>query len=1598
LLGIATLAVFLAASGQIVRVQAAAQSAVKDASADAKSAARMRTTTAIARLPLGFERNEGQAPGDVKFTSHLGAVSVSFLPDRVDFATRGPTPVALSLRLVGAKPTATISAEEPLPGRSNFILGNDPKAWRMGVQQFRRLRYSGVYSGIDLSYYGNQDRLEHDFLVGAGANPADIAIEVSGADRVLISQEGDALLQTAKGAVSLKRPVVYQEIAGERRSISGSYVLRQGNLLSFDIGAYDHAQPLVIDPVTLFNNTVSGNSLTQVNGVALDASDNILFTGFTQASNYPVVNAAQSACAAGCGNSDAFITKLDPTGTTVLFSTFYGGSGIEQGLAIAADPAGNVYITGTTTSYDLPVKNAFQPTSPNPEYGTAFVAEFSATGALVYGSYLGGSNGEDFNNGYDGAIAVDSTGAAYVAGSTNSTDFPVKNAYQSTLLGYANGTLTKIVPMGTSIVFSTFLGGSSSDGVTGVAVDSAFAIYLTGNTMSSNFPTTAGALATTCKACSNFLSEAFVTKFKADGSGPAYSTFLGDAGGSTANAIAVDAAFAAYIAGSTSSSGFPVAGTYAKTCLSCPDQQDSAFLSKLNPAGNSLVYSNIVGGHGKSFGNAVSVDAAGEAFVAGSSDAPDFTTVNPTQAQGGLGIDIAGDGVTFAASNQGFGSAQTNGFAIDPANPNNMYAATVDGVFKSTDASETWTPLDSGLPTGSNGKPVANVQSLVIQPSTGTLFAGVQSKGVYEFPVGATAWFASNNGLPSFIPGSVSAIAVDPSNPATMYVGLGGANTLYKSVNGGANWTKSNTGLPAGDGFSSITGLIVDPRNSNNLFLSTTDEFGTPQGIWASTNGGASWSAINIGLPTLAINAIAMDPNVSTTLYAATNLTFSTPAGGVYKTTNSGQQWSLALNTGGYSAQTVGVDPANGRVYAGLSGGGTVYSSDGSASWSNTAFPFTTNALGFDTGLALQSTAVEGLGPSGGFPGGYTGVAFAFSGDGSTPLFSTFTGGPSYNQAVGIAADPTLGLGFFAVAGNGLPPATIANFGNVFPGINGDSQQGYVQAIGTAPNYNNADMSVTKTVDKTTASVDDTLTYTIKATNNGPGSAHNPSITDTLAASSPFNLTTISAVSNSQVTAYVNQSAGSVLCFPSLGGGPLLAGQSFTCTVTVKTNDPGTAVNSATAKSDSTDPNPGNNTQSASTTILQPVAPTIGPGSLLFGTVLDGATATQPMTFTNGDPVANLHVTGTNVSGSSNATFSAINNCSGAVGPGAQCTSDVLATCNTAGPFSGFATIFTNAAGGISTLPLSGTCAPSADLSVTKAVDKTSASPGDTLTYTITIYNAGPDAVVTPGATDQLPANLDYRTIDEVSNSPGAGNGIGFVDGIITCSIPEIPAGESITCVFSVKVKGPLGYAVNTATVDSPTADPDATNNASTVTTEIVARPQTKVTVNADSSVGTRVVSGSASRASAEVRPDLNLPGTASGLAFDNPGNIWVAGASSVLEYSSSGSLLATYTGGGLGGPGNNTAGIAIDGDGKFWVPNSGGSVSLLSSSGAALSPSTGITAGLSAPSSVAIDNSGTVWVSNSGDNSVTRIFGAAAPTTVPLSQADTYGSFGVRP
>ena len=1238
------------------------------------------------------------------------------------------------------------------------------------------------------------------------------------------------------------------------------------------------------------------------------------------------------------------------------------------------------------------MKNAFQSTAADAINGTVFVAKFDPNGALVYSTYLGGSNYEDFSNGYDGAIAVDSSGSAYVVGSTASTDFPVKNAYQGTRLGNTNAFLTKFAPSGSSLVFSTYLGGKSSDGAFGVAVDSTGAAYVTGTASSTNFPTTAGALATTCAACANFSSEAFETKFKPDGSGLLYSTFLGDSGGSSATGIAVDSSLSAYISGNTTSKTFPVVGTLQQTCIGCVDSQNSGFISKLNPAGSALVYSEYIGGHGQTFAMGVGVDTGGLAFVAGSTDAPDFPSVQPAQAQGGLGIDSSTDsGTTIVKNNQGLASAQINAIVADPSNPGTVYAATLNGVFKSLDSGVTWTAMNSGLPAGPNGKPVANIQSIAVQPGSGKVLAGVLSKGVYASTNGGTTWTASSAGFPSPFSGSVGALAFDQTTTSTVYVGIGNGITLLKSVNSGANWTRSDTGLPVGDNFFVSKGIIVDPRNSSNVYFSATEAFGTSKGLYASTDGAATWHAINTGLPTLTVNTIVMDPAVSSTLYAGTSQSFS-PDGGVFKTVDSGAHWTLSLDAGsGFGVNSLAIDPVTGRVYAGIGAFGMVYSTDAGATWNSSNLTFATvSAIAIEQGST--PTQLFGLSPVTGRIGGSTSFLTNLSADGSSLVYSTYAGGPLYNQAVGVAIDPSDPY----LATNEASPNPF-NIANLLPDLTKTNQAGVVGIGAQVP----ADLAVAKKVvaDRDPITPGATLTYLITITNNGPGPAHDVMAIDTMAASSPFDFTSINVNAYPEFSlsgaAHIHNNGTpypQVECLSKTLVPVLRQGESITCRFTIKTNDVGICQDQVVASSDSSDldPNLSNNTASLSTPVVPgpTVTPTATPNSV-NATVAVGATVAQILVFTNVASNASLYMSMAGFTGSSNVTLSNIfDSCAGVV-PGQQCTVGIGITGNTVGPFSGSMSFPTNSVGSPVTIAYGGNVVAAtngaADLQTTASIGQYSYGERIHLQF----RDVGPSAAFGPVVTL---AGGPGVTFPQIAGCSGVPTGLGTP--LVVCPGPPTLRTSGLDeLVGDVSLASGLTSGQVTATVSSALSpDPNFGNNSVTVTFTPAPQPPQTVFVVGSNSVVANVTGGTS------FGTVVGPPGVASGVVGDSLGNVYVAQPTAFVAYDSGGILTSTTPIPGTGsGPGNYVATIGEDGDGKFYLGETNGNVSVVNN-GVVISPANGLNVGVSSPVAGGIDSAGHLWfVGANGD--LINVFGSGAgPAGTPVVSGDFNGTSGFRP
>jgi hypothetical protein len=591
------------------------------------------------KLPLSFEANQGQTDSQVKFVSRGSGYTLFLTGDEAVFSLRRdkgtvgalpasrelqPTAVpaanaVLRMKLVRANPAARVIGTDELPGKSNYFIGNDPKQWRSSVPTYAKVKYESIYSGIDLVYYGNQRQLEYDFVVAPGVDPHRIQFDVRGAKSISRDKDGDLVLQVSEGELRWRKPVVYQERGGTRQAIAAHYVIKFKNHVGFELADYDLRRPLFIDPL-IYSTYLGGSGTEYGQSIAVDKSGNAYVAGQTNSTNFPTVNPLQPA---NSGGYDAFVAKLNPSGSALVYSTYFGGGADDGGLAIAVDSLGNAYVTGYTNSTDFPTMNPLQAT--NGGSADAFVTELNPSGsAIVYSTYLGGS-------GYDSAmgIAVDSSGDAYVTGVTFSTNFPTMNPLQPAFGGGSRDAfVAQLNPSGSALVYSTYLGGSSDDVGSGIAVDSSGDAYVAGNTASANFPITNGAFQPTFGG----VIDAFVAKLNSTGSALGYSTYLGGSIYDYGVGIAVDNSGDAYVTGTTCSTNFPTtAGAFQPTYGGGACQSGDAFVAQLNPAGSALVYSTYLGGSSPDVGFGIAVDSSGNAYVTGFTYSTNFPTMLPLQ-------------------------------------------------------------------------------------------------------------------------------------------------------------------------------------------------------------------------------------------------------------------------------------------------------------------------------------------------------------------------------------------------------------------------------------------------------------------------------------------------------------------------------------------------------------------------------------------------------------------------------------------------------------------------------------------------------------------------------------------------------------------------------------------------------------------------------------------------------------------------------------------------------------------------------------------------------------------------------------------------------
>ena len=553
----------------------------------------------------------------------------------------------------------------PQAGRANFLIG-DPRQWRRDIPTFGAVRYRDLYPCIDMIYAASGVHLKSEFRVAPGGDPSKIRIRYTGASKVAIEANGGLAISVGGQTLTEAPPSIYQEKNGVRVEVSGRYALRNG-AVAFALSAYDPTLPLVIDPLLTYSTLIGTNNFNAATAIAVDSTGAAYIAGYTDSRALPTANPAQNfnlgsvaifvaklnpagnaieyctymggsdddraygiaVDAAGAayvtgsttspdfptrspaqsslsGGRDAFVFKLNPMGDILLFSTFLGGSGTEFANGIAVDSAGNSYIVGDTTSLNFPAAG-YQTSNKGSQ--DAFVAKLSASGQqFVYSTYLGGAGAD-----HGGAIAIDSNDSVYITGYTWSRNFPLANAFQSSIGGPCNAYIAHLSANFNSLIFSSYLGGSGCtmaypETGQGIVVDAHNNIFVAGVTSSADFPQL-NALQPQLEGST----DAFVAKVNSSGT-LLFSTYMGGSGVDVGNAIALDPSGAIYVVGYTYSDDFPVTTDAVQTALggAC-----DAFLFKLTPSGDTLLYATYLGGSGNDTASGVTLDANGNVYLAG---------------------------------------------------------------------------------------------------------------------------------------------------------------------------------------------------------------------------------------------------------------------------------------------------------------------------------------------------------------------------------------------------------------------------------------------------------------------------------------------------------------------------------------------------------------------------------------------------------------------------------------------------------------------------------------------------------------------------------------------------------------------------------------------------------------------------------------------------------------------------------------------------------------------------------------------------------------------------------------------------------------------
>lgn len=1039
-------------------------------------ATRSKISEAYGKTALSFQANQGQTAPEVRFLARASGYDLfltqteAVLTLRIADGTRrnadsqlaNYTPpysqsAYIKIKLAGANPAPELCALDPSPGASNYFIG--ARNWRTGIPSCERVKYKDVYPGIDMIYYGNQRDLEYDFKLAPGADPALIKVSFEAKPvraPVRVEAGGDLIIETGAGQLRQVKPFAYQEVDGAKKQIAARYVLK-GSLVAFSLGAYDKSKPLIIDPVLSYSTYLGSFGSDTGWAIAVDSAGAAYIAGQTNSTAFPTTGDAFQKGPTPVG--DVFVVKLNPAGNGLVYSTYLGGSGLDRGFGVALDATGAAYVTGGTDSPDFPTTPG---TMPATDFTNAFVTKLSPEGdALVYSTYLGGNSLDTAN-----AIAIDSEGAAYVTGETFSTDFPLVNPFQSRRRGEpacffgdavsscADAFVAKLNPEGTGLEYSTYLGGNATDTGKGIAVDSAGAAYVTGETASTDFPTTAEAFQKQSggsRTGGGFGGDAFVTKLSAAGSSLVYSTYLGRSGDEKGSGIAVDSEGHAYVAGTTDSFDFPItAGTHQPT------------------NGGSPAYKSVTdGGFWGSIKIGLTADNVKTLVIDPVNPLTIYAGVGPTSSFGSFrgGVFKSTDaGNSWTASGNGLLVTSVNTIALDPDTPSTVYAGTSVGVFKSTDGGGSWTARNQGLTSASvNALAIDPKRPLTIYAGTGSFigppaFVGAGG-GVFKSTDGGASWASTAfNEKPSSI--IVMSLAIDPRKSQMLYAGTTGG--FFRGLKGGRKWkgptlTEPQPNLGAG----AVNSIAIDPNDRATIHVARgaiTPFIPASGGIFKSTDRGVTWSISGNGINTSIGKAIAVHPRNSSIVYVGGHTTGiplfgNPPSGALYKSTNGGSSWSVT-ELSDVPINAIALDPQGSTVYAGAFINSDAFITKLDPTGSKLIYSTHLGGKGADLGLAIAvdsagAAYVTGHTVSDGFRvvkafqiskgrNDFIGDAFVakLNPVGNALVYSSYLGGNGIDEAFAIAVDSS-GAAYVTGRNNSLDfpkvnPFQAALSGSVF--------------------------------------------------------------------------------------------------------------------------------------------------------------------------------------------------------------------------------------------------------------------------------------------------------------------------------------------------------------------------------------------------------------------------------------------------------------------------------------------------------------------------------------------------------------------------------------